>query len=97
VEKNLKAPARDNEWFTEEIIVEGKHIVTKVNGRTIVDYTEPDGVARRSPKLDKGMFALQAHDPGSTVRYRSISVKRLGEPVNAAKDSELNNFPDQFR
>ena len=77
VEKNFKAPAKDNEWFTEEIIVEGKHIVTKVNGQTIVDYTEPDNVERKFPKLDKGTFALQAHDPGSTVRYRSIAVKPL--------------------
>ncbi len=77
VEKNFKAPAKDYEWFTEEIIVEGKHIVTKVNGETIVDYTEPDSLDRVFPKLDKGTFALQAHDPGSTVRYRSISVKPL--------------------
>jgi Domain of Unknown Function (DUF1080) len=77
VVKNFEAPAKDNEWFTEEIIVEGKHIVTKVNGKTIVDYTEPDSVERKFPKLDKGTFALQAHDPGSTVRYRSIEVKPL--------------------
>jgi hypothetical protein len=27
--------------------------------------------------LDKGTFALQAHDPKSTVRYKNIRVKRL--------------------
>ena len=77
VEKNFTAPAKDNEWFTEEIIVEGKHIVTKVDGKTIIDYTEPDTLDREFPKLDKGTFALQAHDPGSTVRYRKIEVKPL--------------------
>jgi Domain of Unknown Function (DUF1080) len=77
VEKNFKAPANDNEWFTEEVIVEGKHIITKVNGNTIVDYTEPENVERKFPKVDKGTFALQAHDPGSVVKYRNITVKRL--------------------
>ena len=28
-------------------------------------------------KLADGTFALQGHDPGSTVRYRNIRVKRL--------------------
>jgi hypothetical protein len=77
VEKNFTAPSKDNEWFTEEIIVEGKHIITKVNGKTIVDYTEPDKLDRVYPKLDKGTFALQAHDPSSVVRYRKIEVKPL--------------------
>jgi hypothetical protein len=77
VVKNFEAPAKDGEWFTEEIIVEGKHVVTKVNGKTIVDYTEPDVLDRPFPKLDKGTFALQAHDPGSLVRYRNIMVKPL--------------------
>ncbi len=77
VVKNFDAPSKDNEWFTEEIIVEGKHIITKVDGKTIVDYTEPDQLDRAFPKLDKGTFALQAHDPGSVVRYRKIEVKPL--------------------
>lgn len=77
VEKNFKAPAKDEEWFTEEIIVNGKHIVTKVNGETIVDYTEPETLERVYPKLAEGTFALQAHDPGSMVKYRKIEVKRL--------------------
>jgi hypothetical protein len=28
-------------------------------------------------KLAEGTFALQGHDPGSTVRYKNIRVKRL--------------------
>jgi hypothetical protein len=28
-------------------------------------------------KLIEGTFALQAHDPGSVVRYKNIRVKRL--------------------
>lgn len=77
----FEAPAKDNEWFTEEIIVQGKHIITKVNGKTLVDYVEPEGKEPASDKfqrvLGKGTFALQAHDPNSKVYFRNIRVKRL--------------------
>ncbi len=75
--KNYVAPAKDNEWFTEEIIVDGKNIVTKVNGKVICDYTEPKGVTGPMEKVDKGTFAFQAHDPKSTTYYKNILVKRL--------------------
>ena len=76
----LDPPAKDNQWFTEHIIVKGRHIVIKVDGKVVVDYTEPED---RKPgkeftrKVDRGTFALQAHDPGSTVYFRNIRVKRL--------------------
>jgi Domain of Unknown Function (DUF1080) len=74
-------PARDNEWFTEHIIVQGKRIVIKVNDKTLVDYTEAEG-AQRSPdmanrRLSSGTFALQGHDPESRVQYRNIMVRPL--------------------
>ncbi len=72
---------KDNEWYTEEIIVEGNKITTKVNGKVLVEYTEPENV-QRSPdmnnrKLSGGTFALQAHDPNSKVYYKDIQVKIL--------------------
>lgn len=75
-----KAPSTDNEWFTYSIRVEGKRIITRVNGITLVDYTEPEGLKRtegNTRPLDKGTFALQAHDPGSKVFFRNIQVRRL--------------------
>jgi hypothetical protein len=76
VVSNYKPPANDNEWFTYEIIVNGKSIETKVNGETVVAYTEPEGVSG-TRKLSSGTFAIQAHDPGSEVHYKDIQVKRL--------------------
>lgn len=71
----------DNVWYTEEIIVQGKHIITKINGKTIVDYTELDNVERSKDmadrKLSSGTFALQGHDPKSKVYYKDIMVKQL--------------------
>jgi hypothetical protein len=72
----FEAPAKDNEWYTQEIIVQGKRIVTKVNGKTLVDYTEPDGV-EGTRKLSSGTFAIQAHDPKSKVYIKNIVVKPL--------------------
>ncbi len=76
VEDVSEAPAKDNTWFTEEIIVQGKHIVTKVGGKTLVDYTEPEGVTG-DRRISKGTFALQGHDPGSKIYYKNIRVKVL--------------------
>lgn len=74
--KVLEPPAKDNEWFTYHIAVNGKRVVIKINDKTVVDYEEPADV-KGTIKLGSGTFALQAHDPGSTVYYRNIRVKRL--------------------
>jgi hypothetical protein len=76
-----ETPAKDNEWFEYHIIVKGKQITLKVNGETVNEYTEPEtpepprGMEGRV--ISSGTFALQAHDPGSVVRYRNIRVKPL--------------------
>jgi hypothetical protein len=75
------APNKDGEWFTYEIIVEGKHVVLKVDGKTTCDWTQPDdwkgpeGMPGRV--LDHGTIALQGHDPGSKVIYKSVAIKPL--------------------
>jgi hypothetical protein len=71
----------DRRWFTLTTRVEGKHVVTQIDGRTIVEYTEEPNPAR--PKgleqrlIASGTFALQGHDPGSEVHYRNIKVRVL--------------------
>jgi hypothetical protein len=77
--KNFKAPAKDNEWFTEEIIVDAKKktITTLVNGKVIAEYTEPAGKTGKMEVIGKGTFAFQAHDPKSTCYYKNIRVKKL--------------------
>jgi hypothetical protein len=72
---------KDNEWFTEYIKVEGKNIKVKINDRTVVDYTEPEGVAnekgREEKHLSSGTIALQGHDPDSKVYYRQVWIRPL--------------------
>src|SRR5258707_582110 len=78
---NYEAPAKDDEWFTLYIKVEGKHVITKVNDKVIIDYTEPESYQPKpnhpGRKIDHGTFALQGHDPGSEVHFKNIFVKPL--------------------
>jgi hypothetical protein len=62
---------RPDEWFTQEVIAVGNHIVIKVNGKTTVDYVDPKNTFK------KGHFALQGHDPGTVVKYRKVEVIEL--------------------
>ena len=74
--------AKDFEWYTEYIKVQGKRVIIKINDKTVVDYTEPDNVQR--PKgsekrvISSGTFALQGHDPNSKVYFKNILVRPLG-------------------
>jgi hypothetical protein len=72
---------KDNEWYTEEVIVEGKKVTILINGKKVVEYTEPDNVKRSGGMegrvLSSGTFALQGHDPNSKVYYKNIKVKIL--------------------
>ena len=76
VVKVFESAAKDGEWWTQEIIVEGKRITMKVNGKTLYEYDEPEGVTS-THKLSQGLFAFQQHDPGSHVRYKNVKVKPL--------------------
>ncbi len=80
VKNVLQAPAQDNEWFAMTIKVQGRQITIQVDGKTVVDYTEPEG--KKAGKdftrvLDEGTFGLQAHDPKSKVYFRNLRVRRL--------------------
>ncbi len=81
IKDNFEAPAKDDEWFTMTIKVEGKHVITKVNDKVITDYIEPDDFQPKpnhiGRKVDHGTFALQGHDPGSEVHFKNIFVKPL--------------------
>ncbi|MEO5946903.1 MAG: DUF1080 domain-containing protein [Chitinophagaceae bacterium] len=73
--------AKDNEWYTEYIRVKGKNILIKINGKTVVNYTEPHNVQRpdgmKERILSEGTFALQGHDPKSKVYFKNIKVRVL--------------------
>lgn len=72
-----KTVVGDNTWFTIHIKVEQRHITVTVNGKKLVDYTEPKNTDRKGQMLSSGTFALQGHDPGSKVYFKNIKVRPL--------------------
>jgi hypothetical protein len=76
------SPAKDDEWFTEHIIVKGDTITVFVDGKQVVQWTQPadwDG-GREGPGrkiTGPGTIAFQAHDPKSTVYYKNVRIKVL--------------------
>jgi hypothetical protein len=63
---------KDDEWYTQHIIVQGKRIIVKINDKVINDYTEGE-----NGRLSSGTIALQGHDPKSKVFYKDIMLKVL--------------------
>ena len=81
VSDNNAAVAPDNEWFTEHVTQRGNTITIQVNGKQIVQWTQPADWAGTKDfagrKIGLGTIALQGHDPKSTVYYRNIRIKPL--------------------
>jgi hypothetical protein len=69
--KILKQLHKPDEWFTQEVIADGNHIIIKVNGEKTVDFTD------EHKNYMKGRFAIQQHDPGTVIKVRKIEVKEL--------------------
>mgnify|MGYP001602863219 FL=1 len=72
---------KDNVWFTEDILVRGKHVVVKLNDIVVTDWTQPDDFVppENHPLriISNGTFALQGHDPKSVIFFKDIMVKPL--------------------
>jgi hypothetical protein len=62
---------KPDEWFTQEVIAVGNHIVIKLNGSTTVDFVD------EKKRHAKGHFAIQQHHDGSVVSIRKAEVKEL--------------------
>ncbi|HAB16204.1 MAG TPA: DUF1080 domain-containing protein [Verrucomicrobiota bacterium] len=79
-EDEIKTIVKDNEWYTQHVIVKDGTIKIFLNGKLVNEFVEEPG---RQPgkdferKLSSGTIALQAHDPKSVVFYKNIRVKPL--------------------
>jgi len=75
------SPAKDDEWFTQTVIVMGPQITVKVNDKVVNEFTWTKDFKRegtfKDNLLGSGTFALQGHDPNSEVHFRKIMVKPL--------------------
>jgi hypothetical protein len=66
-EQALKA----DEWNELEITVQGNRVVTRLNGKTIIDYTDA------TPKFTDGVIGLQIHTGGGVrMRWKEIYIQQ---------------------
>ena len=97
IRNSWQAPVADNVWFTYRIRVVGKTLQTFINDKLICEYAEGPTPFRPKDKpgrlLGSGTFALQAHDPGSIVKYRNMKVRML--PNDAAPPAGLVPIADR--
>jgi len=81
VKDNSAEVAKDNQWFTEDILAKGDTITIKVDGKLVAQWTQPTNWAGTKDfpgrRIGAGTIALQGHDPGSTVYYKNIRIKLL--------------------
>lgn len=83
----------DDQWFRLHVTVRGRQVRVLVNDQVTVDYIEPVPPAgagdNQTRVLSDGTFALQAHDPNSTVSFRNIRVRRLPDDVKTEPASPV--------
>ena len=78
-----KSPVDESQWFRVRITVQDQRITVQLNGRQVVDYTEPPRVQRPAERAGRllnpegGGIALQAHDPESVFYFKDLRIKRL--------------------
>ncbi len=78
-----KSPVDETKWFAVRIVVKEKRITVEIDGKEVIDYTEPTDVKRPADRAGRlldpngGAIALQGHDPTSVYYFKDIRVKRL--------------------
>jgi hypothetical protein len=59
-------------WNDLEILAQGNHIITRLNGVQIVDFTDP------APRFTEGVIGLQLHTGGGVkIRFKDIYIQEL--------------------
>ncbi len=78
-----QSPVDESQWFQIRVTVRDKRITIELNGKQVVDYTEPPDVTRPKERAGRlidpegGGIALQAHDPGSVFYFKDIRLQML--------------------
>ena len=70
-----EAPHADHQWFELYVKVQGRRVIVKVDGETVVDFTEqPDEIVGHR-RFSNGTIALQAHDPDSRIYFKDLYLR----------------------
>jgi hypothetical protein len=103
--RNLtKSFVKENNWFTLDIITEGKKVTVNINGSPVVEYIEPHDPYRIPPYtktlLSEGTFALVSEGSGD-ILFKNIVVTPLylqerGIDVNEQEALATNEQIDEI-
>jgi len=85
--KKVEIDAPAETWHSYEVTMDGGHVMIKLNGETVLDYTDDAPVGR-------GFIGLQ-HNSGR-VEFKNVKLKPLGsKPIFNEKDLEgWKQYPD---
>ncbi|QDU55248.1 3-keto-disaccharide hydrolase [Aeoliella mucimassa] len=73
----------ESEWFEMLIRVKDKQITVSLDGKQVLDYTEPEDPKRSADRKGRvfsdegGAIALQAHDSNSVWYFKEIAIRPL--------------------
>jgi hypothetical protein len=77
-DKSGEAFVKPGQWNHYEIVADGNHIRTSINGQPCVDFTDNSGVPR-------GIFALQLHAGDATeARFKNLKLEPIMKEAAAA-------------
>jgi hypothetical protein len=71
ISKVTEQLVQDDTWWSQHVIVQGNHIVIKINGKVVTDTVDDRN------RYTKGYLALQQHNQGSIVQYRNLMMRPL--------------------
>ncbi len=79
--------AANENWQSFDVTAQGGHIVVRLDGKTVLDYTDPKPIGR-------GRIGLQLNSGG--VEFRNIKLRPLGvQPIFNGKDlAGWKTYPD---
>ena len=85
--KGKEVPERDGQWQSFEVTLDGAKSTVKLNGETVLEYTDPKPVGR-------GYIGLQLNS--GQVEFKNIKLKPLGlSPLFNGKDlTGWKNHPE---
>ncbi len=73
--EKVQKVCKDGEWNRMTVIGKGPKLVQKINGVVFAKLVDKD----RKHSSRSGLLALQDHGGGTTVQFKDIRVKHLGE------------------
>ncbi len=72
---------KPGDWNQYQIVAQGSHIQTFINGQLCVDFDDPDW--KDAVAGPRGIFAFQLHSGGKTeVRFRNVELQVLDRQIS---------------